>query len=62
MVDGASKMLNHVALQILRAGLKKALGEELLKAMPARSMKPCRQALTLERITAAYASMEIATK
>ena len=34
MVDGATTMLNHVALQIFVAGLRQAFREELLKAMP----------------------------
>jgi hypothetical protein len=49
--EGATKMLNQVALQTFVAGLKTALRQELLKAMPGKIIEAYRQALALERIT-----------
>jgi hypothetical protein len=51
-VDGASEVLNHVALPIFVARIKTALTKKSLKAMPATFMEAYRQILALERITA----------
>ena len=52
MVDGATLMLNHVALQIFVAGLRQAIREELMKAMPPTFLEAYKQALNLERAMA----------
>ena len=52
MVDGATIMLNHVALQIFVAGLRQAIREEMMKAMPPTFLDAYKQALNLERAMA----------